>query len=42
MMDNITTNGLYEDTKRKVKKRVEWRMVSEGPALGQNTMIDIQ
>ena len=24
----IMINGLYEDTKRKVEKRVEWRMLS--------------
>ena len=28
MIDNIMVNGLYEDTKRKVEKRVEWRMLS--------------
>ena len=28
MIDNIMTSGLYEDTKRKVEKRVEWRMLS--------------
>ena len=28
MIDNIMINGLYEDTKRKTEKRVEWRMVS--------------
>ena len=28
MIDNITINGLYEDTKRKAEKRVEWRMLS--------------
>ena len=42
MIDNIMINGLYEDTKRKAEKRIEWRMLSfsERPALGQNTMID--
>ena len=42
MIDNIMINGLYEDTKRKAEKRVEWRMLvcSERTALGQNTMID--
>ena len=41
MIDNIMINGLYEDTKRKAEKRVEWRMLSfsERRALGQNTMI---
>ena len=24
MIDNIMINGLYEDTKRKAEKRVEW------------------
>ena len=30
MIDNIMINGLYEDTKRKVKakKRVDWRMLN--------------
>ena len=28
MIDNIMTNGLYEDTKRKAERRVEWRMLS--------------
>ena len=28
MISNIIINGLYEDTKRKVEKRVEWRMLS--------------
>ena len=28
MVDNIMINGLYEDTKRKVEKRVRWRMLS--------------
>ena len=28
MIDNITINWLYEDTKRKTKMRVEWRMLS--------------
>ena len=28
MIDNIIINGLYEDTKRKAEKRVEWRMLS--------------
>ena len=28
MIDNIMKNGLYEDTKRKAEKRVEWRMRS--------------
>ena len=27
-MINIMINGLYEDTKRKAEKRVEWRMLS--------------
>ena len=27
-IDNIMINGLYEDTKRKDEKRVEWRMLS--------------
>ena len=26
MIDNIMINGLYEDTKRKAEKRVEWKM----------------
>ena len=28
IIDNIMINGLYEDTKRKAEKRVEWRMLS--------------
>ena len=28
MIDNIMINGLYEDTKRKAEKRVEWKMLS--------------
>ena len=28
MIDNIMINELYEDTKRKAEKRVEWRMLS--------------
>ena len=28
MIDNIVINGLYEDTKRKAEKRIEWRMLS--------------
>ena len=28
MIDNIMINGMYEDTKRIVEKRVEWRMLS--------------
>ena len=28
MIDNITINGLYADTKRKAEKRVEWRLLS--------------
>ena len=28
MIDNIMINGLYDDTKRKAEKRVEWRMLS--------------
>ena len=28
MIGNIMINGLYEDTKRKAEKRVEWRMLS--------------
>ena len=28
MIHNILINGLYEDTKRKAEKRVEWRMLS--------------
>ena len=28
MIDNIMINGLYEYTKRKAEKRVEWRMLS--------------
>ena len=28
IIDNIMINGLSEDTKRKAKKRVEWRMLS--------------
>ena len=27
-IDNIMINGLYEDTKRKAEKKVEWRMMS--------------
>ena len=27
-IDNVMINGLYEDTKRKAGKRVEWRMLS--------------
>ena len=27
-IDNIMINELYEDTKRKAEKRVEWRMLS--------------
>ena len=27
MIDNIMIYGLYEDTKRKAEKRVEWRML---------------
>ena len=43
MKDNIIINGLYEDTKRKAEKRIEWRMLScsERLAFGQNTMIDL-
>ena len=26
--DNIMINGLYEDTKRKAERRVEWKMLS--------------
>ena len=26
IIDNIMINGLYEDTKRKAEKRLEWRM----------------
>ena len=26
--DNIMINGLYENTRRKAEKRVEWRMLS--------------
>ena len=42
MIDNIMINVLYEDTKKKTQKRVEWRTLSfsERPALGLNTMID--
>ena len=42
MINNIMINGLYENSKRKAEKRVEWRMLScsERLALGQNTMID--
>ena len=25
MIENIMINGLYEDTKRKAEKRIEWR-----------------
>ena len=28
MIDNIMINGLYEDTKGKAEKRIEWRMLS--------------
>ena len=28
MTDNSMINGLYEDTKRKTEKRVEWKMLS--------------
>ena len=28
MIDNIIINALYEDTKRKAAKRVEWKMLS--------------
>ena len=28
MIDNFTINGVYEDTKRKAEKRVEWRRLS--------------
>ena len=28
MIDNFMINGLYEDTKRKVEKRIEWRRLS--------------
>ena len=28
MIGNIMINGLYEDTKRKAEKRVEWRILS--------------
>ena len=28
MIDNIVINGLYEDTKRKTERRVQWRMLS--------------
>ena len=28
MIDNFMINGLYEDTKRKAEKTVEWRMLS--------------
>ena len=28
MIDNFMINGLYEDTKRKAEKRVEWRILS--------------
>ena len=28
MIENIMIKGLYEDTKRKAEKRVEWRMLS--------------
>ena len=28
MIDNIMINGLYEDTKRKAEKRVEWTLLS--------------
>ena len=28
MIENFMINGLYEDTKRKAEKRVEWRRLS--------------
>ena len=28
MTDNIMINGLYDDTKKKAEKNVEWRMLS--------------
>ena len=28
MIDNIMINGLYEDTKRKAEKRIEWKILS--------------
>ena len=28
IIDNIMINGLYEDSKRKAEKRIEWRMLS--------------
>ena len=28
IIDIIMINGLYEDTKRKAEKRVEWRMLN--------------
>ena len=28
MIDNIMINGLYEDTKKKAEKKIEWRMLS--------------
>ena len=28
IIDNIMINGVYEDTKRKAEKGVEWRMLS--------------
>ena len=28
MIENIMVNGVYEDTKRKTEKIVEWRMLS--------------
>ena len=28
LIDNIVINRLYEDTKRKAEKRVEWRILS--------------
>ena len=28
MIDNFIINGLYEVTKRKTEKRLEWRMLS--------------
>ena len=42
MIGNIMINGLYEDTKSKAEKRVEWRMLSlqEKLGLGQSSMID--
>ena len=42
MIDNIMINGLYENTKMKAEKRVEWRMLSlvKDLPLWQNTMIN--